>query len=265
MAEKRYYYRFAMTSGLGVRFRGFWNLCRRAERAADRFAKKVGAKMFYPNMKMVAGGVDAVVFPEGAKVDGHIWRSAGKDGDGMELWVPAVKKRRGVIEVPKGGKVPAHTASRVFDGRPQGSTGDGRAAAYGETGTGNSGTRWGYTEIYRDDEGAQAGSKRYRMSRAAKESIRIEKERLLLPMVSAAELLRVLKADVTADVPKDDALHTVRIYTPDMFEWKGWYYLSIDYPCKDDEMEAIKQEEYRLANTERAMTERAVAELETLD
>jgi hypothetical protein len=118
MAEKRYFYRFAMTSGLGVRFRGFWNMCQRANRAADTFAKKVGARMFYPDMRMVAGGVDAVVFPEGEKVDRRIWRSAGKDGDGMELWVPDVKKRRGEIALKEGERVPSHTASRVFDKRP---------------------------------------------------------------------------------------------------------------------------------------------------
>lgn len=271
--EKRYFYRFAMTSGLGVRFRGFWNECRKAERAADTFAKKVGARMFYPDMRMVAGGVDAVVFPEGAKVDRRIWRSAGKDGDGMELWVPDVKKRRGEIALKEGERVPSHTASRVFDKRPAAdATGgvafrDADASGTGADvggGTANR-TRWGYTEIYRDDEGALAGDKRYRLSRAAKESIRIEKERMLLPRVSADELLQVLRADVLADVPKDGKPHTVRIYTPEMFEWKGFYWLSIAYPCKDEEMEAVKTEEYRLANSERAMTERAKKELEGLD
>ena len=284
VGEKRYYYRFVKTSGLGIRFRGFWNMCQRANRAADTFAKKVGAKMFYPDMRMVAGGVDAVVFPEGAKVDRRIWRSAGKDGDGMELWVPDVKKRRGAIALKEGERVPSHTASRVFDKRPAADATGGVAfrdadasggVAFRDAdapGTGadvgggtTNRTRWGYTEIYRDDEGARAGDKRYRLSRAAKESIRIEKERMLLPRVSADELLQVLRADVLADVPKDGKPHTVRIYTPEMFEWKGFYWLSIAYPCKDEEMEAVKIEEYRLANSERAMTERAKKELEGLD
>ena len=295
MGEKRYYYRFVKTSGLGIRFRGFWNECRKAERAADTFAKKVGARMFYPDMRMVAGGVDAVVFPEGAKVDRRIWRSAGKDGDGMELWVPDVKKRRGAIALKEGERVPSHTASRVFDKRPAADATGGvafrdadatggvafrdadasggvafRDADASGTGADVGGgttnrTRWGYTEIYRDDEGARAGDKRYRLSRAAKESIRIEKERMLLPRVSADELLQVLRADVLADVPKDGKPHTVRICTPEMFEWKGFYWLSIAYPCKDEEMESVKREEYQMANTERAMTERAKKELEGLD
>ena len=265
MAKKRYYYRFAMTSGLGVRFRGFWNECQRATKAAERFAKKVGAKFFWPDTKMVAGGVDWVVFPEGAKVDTRIWKMDGKDDDGEVLWVPDVKKRRGVCVVPVGGKVPAHTANRIFDRKAKG---DGGAAAYGEGDNGgrdeSGGTRWGYTEIYRDDDAARSEDKRYKMSRAAKESIRIEKERLLLPRIGVADLLRVLKADVMADVPMDDRLHAVQIFTPDMFEWKGSYYMSIDYPCRDEEMEEIKQETYRLANTERMMTERAVKEMEKM-
>ena len=203
--QKNYYYRFDTSTALGKRFRSFWNELMKAERAADKFAEKVGAKTFYPNMRMVAGGVDAVSFPDGVHPNLKVWRSIGKDGDGLELWVPNVKQRRGVYKIPEGGKCPSHTANRIFSRKP------------------NDKGEVKFIELYRDDEEAKSTDRRFKLSWAAKESIRIEKQRLLLPTISAADLLRVLSADVAADVPDDDQLHIVRIITPEMFEWRGYY------------------------------------------
>lgn len=245
--QKSYYYRFDTSTALGKRFRSFWNELMKAERAADKFAAKVGAKTFYPNMRMVAGGVDAVSFPDGVCPNLKVWRSIGKDGDGMELWVPNVKQRRGTYQIPEGGKCPSHTANRIFSRKP------------------NDKGEVKFIELYRDDDEAKSTDRRFKLSWAAKESIRIEKQRLLLPTISATDLLRVLSADVAADVPDDDQLHIVRIITPEMFEWRGYYYLNIAYPCRDENMEAIANETYRVANVERMQAERAMQEMEKLN
>jgi hypothetical protein len=97
------------------------------------------------------------------------------------------------------------------------------------------------------------------------QSIRIEKERLLLPTVSTAELLRVLGASVAVNVPDDDRIHFVQIVTPEMFEWGGAYYLCIDYPCNKADMEEIGAAMYQRMNHERIQTERAVAEMNEME
>ena len=61
----RYYYRFDTSSALGKKFRSFWNECNKAERAAEVFAKKVGAVAYYSSPSAFAGGVAAVAFEEG--------------------------------------------------------------------------------------------------------------------------------------------------------------------------------------------------------
>ena len=152
--QKSYYYRFDTSTALGKRFRSFWNELMKAERAADKFAAKVGAKTFYPNMRMVAGGVDAVSFPDGVHPNLKVWRSIGKDGDGLELWVPNVKQRRGVYKIPEGGKCPSHTANRIFSRKP------------------NNKGEVKFIELYRDDEEAKSTDRRFKLSWAAKESIR---------------------------------------------------------------------------------------------
>lgn len=245
--RKQYFYKFNTSTALGKQFRSFWNKCQKATLVADKFAAKVGAATFYPNMQKVAGGVDAVSFPDSVKPNEKIWRSIGKDEDGLELWVPDVKQRRGVYQMPDGGKCPSHTANRIY-GKPN-DKGEVR-----------------YVELYRDDEiPADPTHPRRKTPQYVSQSIRIEKERLLLPTVSTAELLRVLGADVAANVPDDDRMHIVQIVTPEMFEWGGAYYLCIDYPCNKADMEEIGAAMYQRMNNERIQTERAVAEMNEME
>lgn len=245
--RKRYFYKFNASTALGKQFRSFWNKCQKATLVADKFAAKVGAATFYPNMQMVAGGVDAVSFPDGVRPNEKIWRSIGKDDDGLELWVPDVKQRRGVYHIPDGGKCPAHTANRIY-GKP------------------NDKGEVKYVELYRDDEiPADPTHPRRKTPQYVSQSIRIEKERLLLPTVDTIELLNVLGADVSANMPDDDKMHIVGIYTPEMFKWGGCYYLCIDYPCHKDDIKEITAETYRVANVERMQTERAVAEMNEME
>lgn len=83
-----YYYKLRNKSELGKTFRRMWNRCIKAERQADNFARKAGAKEFYPLEMAFAGGVAAVIFEGDVCPKPKLWTEAGKDGDGRKLWVP---------------------------------------------------------------------------------------------------------------------------------------------------------------------------------
>ena len=86
--KKNYYYKLRSRSEMGKQFRRLWNRCIRAERAADSFAKKAGAEMFYPSDTVFAGGVVAVLFKDDECPRPDLWQLAGTDAEGRKLWIP---------------------------------------------------------------------------------------------------------------------------------------------------------------------------------
>ena len=90
MEKKIYYYKLRSRCGLGKQFRRLWNRCVRAERAADNFARKAEAEIFYPSDVAFAGGVWAVLFKDDVCPHPDLWQEAGKDEEGRKMWVPRV-------------------------------------------------------------------------------------------------------------------------------------------------------------------------------
>lgn len=296
MAE-RYYYRFSTSSQLGKKFRSFWNECNKAERAAEVFAKKVGAAAYYSSPSAFAGGVAAVAFEPG-KANGKMWRSAGRTDDGEELWEPDVKQRSGVLVLPRRGFKPSDTATRIYSRR---------MSAWQEVKGLLSLREWAqmigmampdadasgivakealekverkvnermakeqfcrFIELYRDDETPFDPTHPKRKTPLyISQSIRIERERMLLPVVTVGKLYALMEADQSGDKPTDGKPKLVQNVTPTFFEWGGRYYIGIEYPCKAEGLEEIEQGVYQVKMTTLRQAEEAqrIAEKEGLN
>ena len=224
-----YYYKFNVKTNLGKSFVRLWHECDKAEKAAERFAAKVAAVMFYPVDSSMAGGVSCVVFKDNkCPKPGH-WKSIGKDADGYELWVPNVKQRTGALALADAGSKPNAVTNRIYQKQPF-------TSAEGQL-------LLPYVELYRDDEASKSISGRYKMSWAARESIRIEKERRTLPVVSVMQILNLLQADVTG-CNGDGKMHVVRPVTPTFFRYSQTIYLGCAYACKAEGLKEITMGDY---------------------
>ena len=297
MAE-RYYYRFSTSSQLGKKFRSFWNECNKAERAAEVFAKKVGAAAYYSSPSAFAGGVAAVAFEPG-KANGKMWRSAGRTDDGEELFEPDVKQRNGVLVLPRRGFRPSDTATRIYSRRMSAwqdvkgiyTLREWAKLAGVEMPDLGGGTAehskealekvekkvnekmekelfCQFIELYRDDEiPVDPTHPRRKTPLYISQSIRIERERMLLPVVTVEKLYALMEADQSQDKPTDGKPKLVEPVTPTFFEWGGRYYIGIEYPCKAEGLEPIIEATYRMKMTTLRQSEEAqrIAEKEGLN
>lgn len=255
---KRLFYRFEVNSDIGRQFRLLWNECNKAERAAESFAKKVGAKTYYGNASAFTGGVECVSFADGTKINKKIWRMVGKDADGLEQWVPGVKHRSDVMVLPRKDFKPSDTATRIYDRR---------VLSWPMVRHLHTVEEWAklahvaieddqwleevmgqsffvrYVELYRDDEDSKPKDKRWRLSHVARESIRIERERLKLPVVKMSRFHQLLQADKSA-VMNEGKPTIVQESTPTFFEYNRFFYLGIDYPCLADGLTELSSKAY---------------------
>lgn len=240
----RRFYRFDANSALGKQFRSIWNECKKAERAAEVFAKKVGAETYYSNPSAFAGGVACVSFKDTANVNKKLWRSLGKDADGYEQWEPAVSCRSGIMVLPCSDQRPADTVTRIYDRRVFEDK-EGRPSVK-------------YVELYRDDY--QKEGLRSKMPYYVRESIRIERARMTLPVVSVDRIYRLLQADQSATA-KSGKPTMVQDTAPTFFQYGNRIFVGCDYPCCADDIQEIGREVYVQA---KEMLLRAQRDLEAL-
>lgn len=260
----RYFYRFDASTELGKKFRSLWNECVKAERAAESFAKKAGAKTYYSSPSAFAGGVECVSFEDGVQVNTKLWRSLGKDADGLEQWVPDVKYRSDVMVLPRKDFKPSDTATRIYDrrqmswamvrhmhtvaewlemaGMKPGGDREKDAVRLDEQ---MEQTRFvKYIELYRDDEiPVDPTHPQRKAPYYIRESIRIERARLQLPVVRTERLYHLLQADQSVAM-KDGKPTVVHDMTPTFFEYNKRFYLGIDYPCGAEGLTEISSKAY---------------------
>lgn len=104
-----------------------------------------------------------------------------------------------------------------------------------------------YIELYRDDDIPADPTHPHRKKPLyISQSIRIEKERLTLPVVSMDMLYHLMQADLSGDKPEDDKPKVIENVTPTFFEWGGRYYIGIEYPCKAEGLETIMEGVYQM-------------------
>lgn len=253
---KRYYYRFDTSSPLGKKFRSLWNECNKAQRAAETFRKKVKACGICPNDEMFAGGVEGVYFDNDKKVNRKIWREDGKADDGTICWMPICKKREKVTMLHSEDFQPSNTATRIYDKQTMtwekakhlltnkewcemADTDEEELDAKMEK---EHFVR--YIELYRDDEMAPTCDKRWKMSWAARESIRIEKQRILLPVVDTRRFYQLLQADLLSGQEEGTEVSILKLVTPTFFEYSTRFFFGSPYPCKAEGLEQVEEGDY---------------------
>ena len=262
--SKKYCYRFDICSPIGKKFRSLWNECNKAQRAAETFRKKVGACGFCPNEAMFAGGIEGLYFEDDKKVSRKIWREDGKAEDGTICWLPICKKREDVMILPRKDFRPSNTATRIYGKRvlPWGMVRhqhtlqewaamvemtlvddkENYAEALDERMKGEFFVK--FVELYRDDDDAFATDKRWNLSWTARESIRIERDRLLLPVVDVQRFYSLLHADLLDGKGDDGRMHFVKPVTPMFFEYGNRYYFGSPYPCNEEGLEQMDESDY---------------------
>ena len=223
MEQRRYYYRLPQSTQLGKLFHSLHRECDKAEKAADKYCAKVGAKMYYPWSLSMAGGVMCVSFED--EPDLALWRHVATDEDGVEMYEPRCNKREGsIVYNPK--RKPSNTATRLYSRQP---AIDGRLH---------------YIELQYDGE-VKCSDKRRKTPNYVRKAIRLERERMLLPQVLTDRFFKLLQADLVADMRQENQKqYMVAPVTPVFFDFDGYYYLCMAYPCRAEGLQEMTQEAF---------------------
>ena len=243
--EKRYCYKLHVSTALGKAFMKLWHLCDKAEKAADKFAAKVGAVQYYPTDSAFAGGVACVSFSGNKPPMQNVWRSVGKDADGIEMWEPDVKQRMGNVKVKDETQIPKDTATRIYKKKVR-KNADGKTVC-------------DYVELYRDDKVPVDKTHPKRKTPLYwSKSFRIEKERLKLPVVTTQSVMNLIGADLTSGHDTKGKMCIVVPVSPTFFRYSQSIYLRCAYPCHAEGMKEITLGEY--VEMEKAIREMARSE-----
>lgn len=244
MNHKRYFYRVSQSTPLGKELRRLHRKCEHAEAAAEKFAAKVGAKMYYPHPTAFVGGVACVSFD--TKPDQDLWQCVGKDADGIEMWEPKCQTRKG-REPYDGKKRPADTATRIYN-RNQSADG----YLY-------------YTELYRNDKSKSSKrGKDCNLTAKARKAICTERQRRLLPVVYTASFFKLLGAELLEGVDQRTRSGLVKItpVTPTFFICDNYYYVCAAYPCHAEGLTEISRETFMLKKQDMLQVQRNLESLQ---
>ena len=269
----KYYYRFDDEGALGREMRKFWHDCRKADDAAELWAKKFGGEsaVYYQDPKFFAGSVRYLSFPPEAEVNKDIWRRAG-EANGDELYEPNCSQRPGCITVPRIGFKPSDTAHRIYEKRyshwlevKQFYTTGEWAEKAGLTLTGkpkedeaavdmimqhqifvkfvefHGEESKGYDKAKKSDAKSK---KKAVMPWTLRKAIEAERQRMSLPTVSTERLYQMLRAETP--VAKEGKPIQMPTETPTFFYYGGRYYVGISLQCHHTALEEISEEIYRM-------------------
>lgn len=262
--KKRYFYRCAAASPIGKQLRKLLNDCQKAERAQMVFGKKCGAESVVPVNDAFEGGVIGILFRDDSKVNRTVWKEIVKDEkDGKIIWRPNCEHREGAIVAKSERYRPSNTATRIYQygqvewervkhlipaGEP---TGTGAAAIPQPTEKDakpqHTERRYVlYIELYREDTKKTVRE----MSKQQRESISLERERMMLPVVTPQRVFALLQADMMADAKEGQKYVVVKPETPTFWEYNGWWYVGCAFPCNADGLEKISSQMYVSNRTE---------------
>ena len=248
---EKYYYQFSADSELGKRMFRFHHECLKAEEAAEKYAKRMGAMAYYSQPAAFAGGVVCVEFSPEKTVDADQWRFV-MEVDGHKYYEPNCMVTAGCMFYDER-FIPSDTHFRVYQRIPCGfnevqhlHTLKEWAAMAGYVLTGHK--PYDEKEViermkdkrfiqFIDFIGHQLPKKKQnKTSRALLRAIRAEQQRLRLPVIPMAMVYDMLQADITRD-PEEPS-------TPTFFAYKASYYICIDYPCKHPDLQTIAKPVY---------------------
>lgn len=209
----KYYYKTSEKSEIGQGLSSFWRECQKAEKAAEIYARNMGATEFFFSPEGFTGGVEWLVFKNPDKVDPERWKEGGPI-DGLRVWKPNVTA---VIKPSGNGKMKVTYDSPFKQAKTKLVNGKRSNVKYS-----NAPNRHSNSYLF---------------------AVRAEKERMKLPVVSIESLFQLfrLKQVKNPTVKKEVVLSHI----PTFFAYKGNYYISCDDPSESKYMELINFEKYR--------------------
>ena len=209
----KYYYKTSEKSEIGQGLSSFWRECQKAEKAAEIYARNMGATEFFFSPEGFTGGVEWLVFKNPDKVDPERWKEGGPI-DGLRVWKPNVTA---VIKPSGNGKMKVTYDSPFKQAKTKLVNGKRSNVKYS-----NAPNRHSNSYLF---------------------AVRAEKERMKLPVVSIESLFQLfrLKQVKNPTVKKEVVLSHI----PTFFAYKGNYYISCDDPSESKDMELINFEKYR--------------------
>lgn len=239
----KYYYKFPADTHEGKQLRSFHRAAMKAEREAERYAKRVGALAYYEDPNGFAGGVGCVTFKEGKKVNPNVWRFVGKQEETDErLYMPNARVTAGSRMLKAGETVPRDSARRIWqDVKPV--EGDGERMAT-------------YLDI------APAITDAPRADREA--AVQAERWRLKLPVVRLSSFYQIVHADLTT-IDGTQAPKKIQERTPVFFFYHGCYYIGLDHPIHHDGFEEINQYTFNTTKRDLLFEEKMKTEKDDLD
>ena len=270
------YYKVDISTNTGTQLNQFLRKCQKADIAADKYAKRMGAVKYIQPMDVFAGGVDYLEFQCSKK--GKEWIEVPSGDPSVTLWQPNCLAIPAIKTVPKGVDfelkwdefIPGgiKRAKRLSLDDVKSLLGDDNVKKLREFEQANLGIgAYDYVPLHRFTHGsdklilspseAQDNDKLSQSSRQRKpqwfrKAVEAEKLRLSLPVVEISEFYDIVKFQLPDD--KKDAKSSEPISTPAFFIHDSYFWVSFLYPCTADDMEEISKEtfEYVMNTAKRA-------------
>lgn len=270
--QKRYYYKFPdddlRRGSRGYRLNSFNHQAYRAELEAQNYCKKMGADEWISDPNFFAGGVSYLIFADEKKVNTAVWRKDMVD-EGSGCYVPNVRLYDGMAYMDANMK-PSNTRDRIYS--EQGKTFEEIKDKFDLQGW----AKWlrldvkGLTneEITSAIHIAVAGKVFYTLmrivpvgkvkdkgngksqyTRLQMKAMSAERMRLSLPVVPTSKLYEIIGADLTVFAKDNKDKKKGIANTPTFFHYFHNFYVSLDCPCKGENITELSSAEY--ANAQR--------------
>ena len=270
------YYKVDISTNTGTQLNQFLRKCQKADIAADKYAKRMGAVKYIQPMDVFAGGVDYLEFQCSKK--GKEWIEVPSGDPSVTLWQPNCLAIPAIKTVPKGVNfelkwdefIPGgiERAKRLSLDDVKSLLGDDNIKKLREFEQANLGIgAYDYVPLHRfthgsdklilspseaQNENRMSPITRQRQPQWFRKAVEAEKLRLSLPVVGISEFYDIVKFQLPDD--KKDAKPSEPISTPAFFIHDGYFWVSFLYPCTADDMEEITKEtfEYVMNTAKRA-------------
>ena len=242
------YYKVDISTNTGTQLGQFLRKCQKADIAADKYAKRMGAVKYIQPMDVFAGGVDYLEFQCSKK--GKEWIEVPSGDPSVTLWQPNCLAIPAIKTVPKGVNfelkwdefIPGgiKRAKRLSLDDVKSLLGDDNIKKLREFEQANLGIgAYDYVPLHRFTHGsdklilspseAQDNDKLSQSSRQRKpqwfrKAVEAEKLRLSLPVVEISEFYDIVKFQLPDD--KKDAKSSEPISTPAFFIHDGYFWVS---------------------------------------
>ena len=215
MSKDVFCYSLPVTSPQGRLMEAFWHQCIKADRAAEDYAVRYGATQYEQPVQYFAGGVDYLIFDPERKPNPNIFRLRHITPDGDELYEPNCMYSNELILLPDADFRPSDTWDRLYGQKPvawadashtKPLTYFAAMANYVLSGKKDIDRAYldskfkdsyflPYILYYSPDSSTPAPSstaKKSAASRALRQAIRAEKERVRLPVIRTEALFSIL-------------------------------------------------------------------------